>query len=234
MSPYKSTKLGRTYGSVKSPLYSTTTSTGRTLPRRGSAVMAGTARLLAALAAIAGASGFIPQAALAWPAAAGVPRSASRGTPAGTRALRGAGLSEGEAVTVVGAASPVGRRLAAALLADGRFRVRLVASSAAGLERFQGSAAECYLGNVAQDVHSAAQDLDLLVVSGAPAPAGSIRRAAEVLRDSSAVVLAESTTCFPSVRWLYGLRPENLDGRGGCACSVQPPGHATAAVCAAA
>ena len=52
---------------------------------------------------------------------------------AGVCGLRAAGLVEGESVTVVGAASPVGRLISETLLKDGRFRVRLVSNSPAVL-----------------------------------------------------------------------------------------------------
>lgn len=45
------------------------------------------------------------------------------------RLAASSGLNEGDAVTVIGANSPVGRLLAERLLADGRFRVRLISNN---------------------------------------------------------------------------------------------------------
>lgn len=80
-------------------------------------------------------------------------------------------------------------------------------------------AAEVYVGNLAQDPGNGS-GLSLLKVPhatsgieryGIPRPIVSAR---EILRGSDAVVIAEGTSCFPSLRWLYGLSPFNLDGRG--------------------
>jgi nucleoside-diphosphate-sugar epimerase len=128
------------------------------------------------------------------------------------RLAASSGLSEGDAVTVVGASSAIGRRLAERLLTDGRFRVRLIANDPQAPELFKSyPAADVYVGNLAQDPDNGS-GLSLLRAAGTVSR--PIVPAREVLRDSDAVVIAEGTSCFPSLRWLYGLSPSNVDGRG--------------------
>lgn len=75
------------------------------------------------------------------------------------------------------------------------------------------------MGNLAQDTDNGS-NLSLLAANDAATGierfgiARPIVAASTILRDSNAVVIAEGTSCFPSMRWLYGLSPAVLDGRG--------------------
>jgi len=165
-------------------------------------------RVLVLFCALQGAGAFL----------AGCTTGAGWRLPSRSRVARGAaggqlvasGLRDGDAVTVVGASSSVGRILAESLLRDGRFSVRLIANNPQAPELFaRWPAAEVYVGNLAQDPDNGS-GLSLLR-SGGSRPIVSAR---EVLQSSEAVVIAEGTSCFPSLSWLYGLSPANLDGRG--------------------
>lgn len=127
--------------------------------------------------------------------------------------LSAAALEVGDSVTVVGAASSVGRALARHLLDDGRFQVRLVASDQAADLAAILTGAQVFAGNLAQDAENGS-NLNLVSVSAAPGARPRLVSARELLRDSDAVVIAEGTSCFPTPAWLLGLTPANLDARG--------------------
>lgn len=72
------------------------------------------------------------------------------------------------------------------------------------------------MGNLAQDADNGS-GLCLLAASDVALGNGiapPLVPASEILRDSDAVIIAEGTSCFPSMRWLYGLSPPRIDGRG--------------------
>ena len=119
----------------------------------------------------------------------------------------------GDSVTVVGAASSVGRALARHLLDDGRFQVRLVVSDQAADLAATLTGAQVFAGNLAQDAENGSH-LNLVSVSAAPGARPRLVSARELLRDSDAVMIAEGTSCFPTPAWLLGLTPANLDARG--------------------
>ena len=127
--------------------------------------------------------------------------------------LSAAALEVGDSVTVVGAASSVGRALARHLLDDGRFQVRLVVSDQAADLAATLTGAQVFAGNLAQDAENGS-NLNLVSVSAAPGARPRLVSARELLRDSDAVVIAEGTSCFPTPAWLLGLTPANLDARG--------------------
>jgi hypothetical protein len=76
-----------------------------------------------------------------------------------------------------------------------------------------------YVGNLAQDIDNGS-NLNLLAASDAAMRAARygisqpIVSARELLRTSKAVVIAEETSCFPSLRWVFGQSPQNLEVRG--------------------
>lgn len=137
----------------------------------------------------------------------------------GTRSSRAARWSAqiepGSNVVVVGASSRVGRCVAQRLIQDGRYNVKLIASSTDGPEVGGSHNAQWYLGNMAQKDFG--MGINLLEFSGEQGEngqsSGRIVPADFALRDAAAVIVADTTSTFPNGDWLVGRSPSDVDVR---------------------
>eukprot|EP00960_Hanusia_phi_P039429 753884-Hanusia_phi.AAC.6 len=111
-----------------------------------------------------------------------------------------------DTVTVIGASTSVGKRLTSELLKEQEFSLNLCFDKYSdAMSHANNPLARCYVGNIAQT----RGDLKVLQVSSS----GENRMIDfdTILGSSDAIVVSESTSCFPSVDWLLGRSPTDLN-----------------------
>ena len=127
-----------------------------------------------------------------------------------------------ETVTVIGASTSVGRRLAAELLKAQDLSVNLCFDKYSDAVCHAGNpAARCFVGNLAQTRN------ELKVLQVTSTGDNRLVNLDTVLQSSELIVISEYTSCFPSLDWLLGKSPKDVNVKmvrnvvNGCGSSLR-------------
>jgi len=111
-----------------------------------------------------------------------------------------------ETVTVIGASTSVGKRLAAELLKEQNLSVNLCFDKYSDAVCHAGNpAARCFVGNLAQTRN------ELKVLQVTSTGDNRLVNLDTVLQSSELIVISEYTSCFPSLDWVLGKSPQDVN-----------------------